>query len=151
MFFVLKNRKNKKDGPAHVEEGVSAQLRRAVQDFPLPTGLPGLTPLTPSSILSELAQPHFLVIASLFSSKLPFFECDLVLRLIYTRSQNNSQKFNKIQKIQFFCMVDNLLHEVRFNFQTIWTSGQLSVKIQIGSEQYMNSKHFYRLRIFLIC
>ena len=39
--------------------------------------------------------------------------------------QNNTRK---IQKIQFFWVVDNLMHEVRSKFQLIWTFWKLSAK-----------------------
>ena len=47
-------------------------------------------------------------------------------RLICTRSRKKSQKIFK--KIIFFCMVHNLVCEVRSKFQLIWTSEQLSAK-----------------------
>ena len=38
----------------------------------------------------------------------------------------NSEKFKKFQKKNW--VVDNLMREIRFNFQNIWTSVQLSAK-----------------------
>ena len=42
-------------------------------------------------------------------------------------TKKSKQILEKI-KNQFFCMVDDLMREVRSNFQIIWTSEQLSAK-----------------------